>query len=334
MDLRYREIIMKHQEDHPNRNWRIQRWGQGKLPCIFIGPASIYFPSIPKSLQSSLSLYGIDYYWTTTESRPSTAAINQSTILQWIQDVDRLRQQLKLEKVIVWGPSALGYLALCYALYYPEHTLGVIMLGSPLTMQNLPAESQRFFKAQYDPHAENYSPRLKTAASQEKWDRFQRLNQQYESTHFKNGLSAYLHELVRDEDKYYLNKEKAKTMLLRWSILNITARNRFFSIIFAFDRQLHQKNPAPFRAVQAPVLSVLGIADAIVPCYLVTDNWHLWPSDFEYHIDSGSAHLSQLENPDQFSQVVSQWLQTKIEKVYWQNLQLQQESSAKLRSLL
>jgi len=56
-----------------------------------------------------------------------SAEVPPYTHEQWTADIDELRKQLKLEKIIIHGGSYGGFLALEYVLRYPQHVSHVIL---------------------------------------------------------------------------------------------------------------------------------------------------------------------------------------------------------------
>lgn len=61
------------------------------------------------------------------------------TFRQAVDDLDKLRRQLKIDKWIVCGYSYGGALAQYYAIAYPEHTSGMVLVGArPLIGSDLP----------------------------------------------------------------------------------------------------------------------------------------------------------------------------------------------------
>ncbi|KKQ32826.1 MAG: hypothetical protein US49_C0005G0045 [candidate division TM6 bacterium GW2011_GWF2_37_49] len=69
------------------------------------------------------------------------------TIKQAVEDLDQLRARLGLDKWFVLGWSYGGFLAQCYALTYPEHVLGLMLIASDDGLTNVemkPGRDQMF----------------------------------------------------------------------------------------------------------------------------------------------------------------------------------------------
>lgn len=73
------------------------------------------------------------------------------TIKQAVEDIESLRKALKIDKWAVLGWSFGGFLAQCYALTYPEHVTGLILVSSVAGLTNVnmkPSRSQMFVSKQ------------------------------------------------------------------------------------------------------------------------------------------------------------------------------------------
>lgn len=76
------------------------------------------------------------------------------TIKQAVEDIERMRKALNIECWVVLGWSYGGFLAQCYALTYPEHVKGLILVASGDGLKNVtmkPTRQQMFLsKAEQD----------------------------------------------------------------------------------------------------------------------------------------------------------------------------------------
>lgn len=57
------------------------------------------------------------------------AEIKENTTQHLVEDIEKLRRHLKLEKVLIWGGSWGSTLALAYAQKYPQNVRGIVMRG-------------------------------------------------------------------------------------------------------------------------------------------------------------------------------------------------------------
>ncbi len=272
--------------------------GHGDVDCLFIGPASIYFPTFPLSLGSILKFYGVDDYWIKGLSM-SVDDINKLTIDKMVADIECYRNALGLGKVIVCGPSALGLVAQAYGCKYPQNTEGVLTIGTPFEMRNLFQEGNQFLKDNYTNDFVSTASSLQLyadhAAACVVYDERDR-DMAWEST-----TEQYISELKRDEIKYYRCSETAAQMYRPWASFNIDTRNVFF-------REILNYNTEYLKHLPVPMLALLGLHDGVVPCYLIADNQCLAPKNFCYYIFENSAHMPQMEDAERFYSVIASWL--------------------------
>lgn len=77
------------------------------------------------------------------------------TIKQAVQDIEIIRKALKIDKWIVLGWSFGGFLAQCYALTYPEHMIGLILVAAAdgLTTVKMKPDRQKTFLSEQEKKA-------------------------------------------------------------------------------------------------------------------------------------------------------------------------------------
>jgi len=281
------------------------------IPCLFMGPGSIYIPGMPAGLKEQIQFIGVDHYWV-KGTTVSDSEIQEITVDRMLDDMEAFRQSLGLDKILVLAPSAVGLLAMAYAKKYPENTLGVITIGAPLSMnalpelnlKSLPQESDNFMSANYSKDVSSEFD-ISTKDSKARWGFFEEAKRVYDdqktSGLLNDATDDYIAELRRDEQKYYRRAALAQTMYGPWRTFNIAMRNQFFKLIFEYD-------PSGLKTLSVPVKSLLGLYDGMVAPYTVVDNLEtLAPENFSYHIFD-SAHMPHLEEPDAVTTVLVEWL--------------------------
>ncbi len=103
-----------------------------RLPCLVFGLSSHYFDKI---FVKQFRLILIDLYWTNTNF--DSTYIKQLTLLSMVKHIEQVRAQLQTKyghdyhKIVAFGHSTYGYLAMEYAKTYPDHVHGVINVGTP-----------------------------------------------------------------------------------------------------------------------------------------------------------------------------------------------------------
>lgn len=100
--------------------------GQG-TPAIVIGSSAYYPRTFSQNLRKHLNLVFMDHRgFTPTAGALDISAFELDVILD---DIEALRQKLKLERLIIIGHSGHGFMALEYAKKYPNHVSHVVLIG-------------------------------------------------------------------------------------------------------------------------------------------------------------------------------------------------------------
>lgn len=101
--------------------------GEGQ-PALVIGSA-IYYPRVfSQNLRQSLQLIFVDHRGFARLSGEATSS--DYTLDVVLDDIERVRRHLGLEKIVIIGHSGHGYMALEYAKRYPQHVSHVVVIGT------------------------------------------------------------------------------------------------------------------------------------------------------------------------------------------------------------
>lgn len=123
--------------------YRIEGTGH---PTIVIG-SSLYYPRVfSQHLRDHLRLVFMDH----RGFAPSPGRVDNSefALETLVDDVDRLRSHLDLDRIAVVGHSGHAFMALEYGKRYPEHTSHVIMIGiSPVLGDGMLEEAEKNWQA-------------------------------------------------------------------------------------------------------------------------------------------------------------------------------------------
>jgi proline iminopeptidase len=105
--------------------YRIEGRGQ---PCLVLGSVAYYSRVFSQSLRDHLQLVFVDLrHFAASDSAFSPDVVS---IDLYTADVERVRQVLGLDDVVVIGHSVHATIALEFARRYPAHVRGVVMVGS------------------------------------------------------------------------------------------------------------------------------------------------------------------------------------------------------------
>lgn len=288
----------------------VAKYGNGPIPCLFIGPGELYFPSFPPELAKQFTFYSADRYFTypVQGERVSKEEIQSLTLEKYLEHYKAVQDQLGLRKVAVMGPSAIGLVAHAYAEKYPDSASHVIMLGTPSSTKNL-AERQRFFmESNYGPARMDADSKrtvdLTTAWSRDKWKRHQEGQARFAKLQAEGKLSpdeSLIKEVVAAQEQYSIEPESEKTLRDRWNRFNTLMRQHFFGsdkMIVGFEMG---------KAVTVPTLVIGGMYDGIAPYYDLVDKiqkGEIKGPIFPVVLDE--AHSPQ--NAKEFTPVIKAWL--------------------------
>ncbi len=108
--------------------------GKGK-PCLVIG-SSLYYPrTFSKLLREHFRFYFVDMRWFAKSYLPVN--LNDFTRQTIVDDIEKVRSELKLEKVILIGHSIHGAIAFEYAKQHPDKVSHLVMIDAPNTAGNI-----------------------------------------------------------------------------------------------------------------------------------------------------------------------------------------------------
>ena len=131
--------------------------GTGKPILVLNG--SLFPPILSEKLREQCQLIFVDTRCFIPIQTPSNLA--SWSIETYVDDIETIRKELKLEKVGVLGHSAFGFLPLEYAIKYPDNISYAIVIGTPPFIYN-------------NKYAEEEKTYWETQASEERKSAFQK----------------------------------------------------------------------------------------------------------------------------------------------------------------
>lgn len=119
-------------------------------PALVIGSAQYYPRTFSRKLRDDLKLVFIDHRGFGEAIVPyDAAALDMQTM---IGDIDAMRRELRLEKLILLGHSGHGYMAIEYAKAYPQHVSHLVLVAmSPDSTYESFAAADRYLEESVDP---------------------------------------------------------------------------------------------------------------------------------------------------------------------------------------
>jgi proline iminopeptidase len=219
----------------------------------------------------------------------SSVEISKITLDTYLDDIDKVRRTLGLDKAVVFGHSIHSYIALEYARKYPKNTSHVVMSG--FTPYSLAGVADEFWES--DASAER-----------------------------KMILKQNMEKISEDELSRMPSKERVvKTYMamapklfydptydLSW-IYEVVESNQdisrhLFQVIFK-DYDIAKR---PGR-VETPVFLAIGRYDYLCPYFLWNDRKDVLPN-LSYNLFEKSGHFPMVEEQELFDKKLIEWIKS------------------------
>jgi proline iminopeptidase len=265
--------------------YRIEGDGQ---PCLVVG-SSIYYPRVfSQDLREHLQLIFVDLrHFAASDPSFTPDRISVGT---YADDIERVRQTLRLGDVVVMGHSIHGTIALEYARRYPEHVRGVVVIGAPpRRSDDEPAPSDRLWEAD---------------ASEERKEILARqlaeLTPEVRAT--LSPADLFVRSYVANGPRYWYDPAYDCSWLWDGVVPNMPVIERLFGELFkTYDLP---QGPAQ---ITLPVLIAHGRYDYSAPYTLWEEHRHTLPRH-TYALFERSSHTPPLEEPERFDQTLLAWV--------------------------
>lgn len=184
-----------------------QEFGQG-YPIIVVhgGPGLDQGYLQPKLLELAAD-YRLIFYDQRGSGKSLESNLDEEhiNVRQFVEDLEALRKALCLDKCILMGHSWGGFLVLNYAIDYPEHVSGMILLNTT------PADykGKKAFLDEFAARTKNLQNELKPFSS---YEEFKKLNKEQISLLYEKLFSVYFYDPRKVQDLCLdLNLESAQS---------------------------------------------------------------------------------------------------------------------------
>ncbi len=256
-------------------------------PALVIG-SSIYYPrTFSAALRQELQLIFLDHRGFGTP----IGEVNQSDYeLDYIlADIERFRQHLGLEQVIVVGHSGHGYMALEYAKQHPQHVSHVVLMATS------PSHSDAHRELTEGHFAETVCPERKS-----KLDRDLRELPSELAAHPDKRFITFC---LRLGARSWADPNFDATPLWEGVHVNMAGIDYLWGEVF---RDLHIRHG--LENFDIPVFLALGYLDYLVAPYFAWAPYHPHFRDLTVRIFESSSHTPQLEESENFEGELLRWL--------------------------
>lgn len=256
-------------------------------PALIIGSA-VYYPRIfSHTLRNHLQLIFTDHRGFAQSAEPTDIADFTLDIL--LDDIEKIRQELGLGRVIIIGHSGHGYMALEYAKKYPDYVSHVVLIGMG------PDQGPINHQAAEQYWQDSVCPERKKVLE----ENLQHLPQELEA-HPQNRFITFC---IRLGAKSWFNFDFDATPLWQGVQVNMHMIDYVWGTIFR-DIDITQG----LETFNKPIFLGLGKYDFLVAPFF---SWNTIKPKFKnltIRLFEQSSHTPQFEEPELFDQELLTWL--------------------------
>jgi proline iminopeptidase len=256
------------------------------IPCIlFAGGENLGLKFYSKNLKKHIKLIHADPKDITKENV-------ESLILDAIlDDIEKVRKTLGLEKIAVMGHSMFSIIPLQYALKYPDNASHAISSGG------VPSFSEKSVQA-----SNEY---WEKEASEERKE-IRRRNHEALTEEVMSKLSpseAFIRQYVADTPLRFYNPEFDMSDLWDGIEINMDFIGRYWEFIYGFD------NTDKFQLIKAHVLIIAGRYDYGCPYFLYDEIKDVIPN-YTFILFENAGHNPMIEIPEEFDKKLIDWIES------------------------
>jgi len=261
--------------------------GDGDCTALIIGSSRYYSRTFSRDLSKHLKLVFVDHRGFAKSKGKVTE--NDFKLDLILDDIEKVRQKLNLDKIIIIGHSGHGFMALEYAKKYSTHVSHVVLISmGPNTSQ----ASQKLADEYFNTHAS-----VERKAAQSK--KLETLQQELDAHPEKSFITFCLKLGPRS---WYDYNYDANAL---WKSVNVNmpAFDYLWGKVFA---EIDITND--LEHFDIPVLLVLGKHDYLVAPYYTWDNIKHKFKKLTIKVFDKSSHTPQLEESARFDKELLGWL--------------------------
>jgi proline iminopeptidase len=257
-------------------------------PLLIIGSAVYYPRTFSKQLRKEFRLVFIDVrHFARCDASFALDTISLDT---YIDDIEKVRTKIGLDRAIVVGHSHHGNLALEYAKRYPARVSHVVLIGSPPLEVSKTIQAARWY---WDGHAsESRKVALRSSLAALGSETTERMAPE----------DAYVAQYVAEGAKYWYDVTYDASFLWQEVPVNMGIMKEFRN----FFGKGYELGWDPWH-FSVPVLVVMGRHDYVVP-HILWDEVRPRLPNITIYLFEHSGHTPQMEQQEKFEQVLLEWV--------------------------
>jgi proline iminopeptidase len=256
------------------------------FPTMVIGSAIYYPRTFSARLRQSLRMAFMDLRHFSASAAGSPHEI---TIDTYVEDIKQTFASLGFERVLLIGHSHHGNMAMEYAKRHPTTVSGVVLIGSPpCDVATTITAADRYWIEQGSDH--------RKAALRDRW-----ASLDPQALAMMDPRQAYIARYVADGPRYWYDHARDASDLWDGVPINDGAMKAFRGFFAHYELCWDPEQ------LTAPVLVVMGLHDYAVP-HVLWDSVLPRLCNVRFRLLDRSGHTPQLEEPDQFDEVLLTWM--------------------------
>jgi len=258
------------------------------IPCLVTNNARAMSRALSKELRKTFQFIFMDM-------RPmipynNTYELDKVTLNTLLDDIERVRGAVGIDKICVFGHSIGGLIAYEYARRYPQHATHVIMNGTPAFYNDkLSKLIEEFWSADASEERKTILKknveRMKDGVAKE--------------PHGRTRIASY----IMNGPRYWNDPNYDCTWLFEGEYWSPELFDHLFGVI------MKDYDIAVRPALSIPVFLSLGRHDYVVP-YIMWDGIKEKLPTLSYNLFEESGHYAPLEEPDLFDGKLTEWIKS------------------------
>lgn len=257
------------------------------IPCVvFTGSENLGLRFYSKELKKHLKLIHAD------PQNISSEAIKTLTLDDIIDDIEKVRNALDVDKIAVLGHSAFGLLPLEYALKYPQNISHAIVTGF------MPFGFTEKHKKESDKFWESDASEERKRIWKENINRLE-----IDTTSNLTESDEFIRKYIADTPRISYDPNYDMSSIWDGIELNMNFLNHLWSLLNNFD------NSDSYHKIKTPVFVAVGRYDYFAPYYLWNDVKDKIP-DLSFNLFEHGGHNPMLEEQALFDKKLIKWIET------------------------
>jgi len=260
--------------------------GQG-IPCIlFAGAENLDKNLLPEEFLEHFNVIGAN------PDHLSEEVISKLTFDDILDDIERARKYLGIDKLVVFGHSMFSTLPLDFALKYPDNVRFTILTGSA------PAFNERYFQA-VDDYWESFATPERKEIYLSRMDSLMATDM----TALSVG-EQFIKQYLAGAPKYFYNPTFDCSDAWNNVEVNINFVNYYLGKLLS-----NMDNSEAYKSLQVPALIISGKYDFVCP-HILWDGIAEKIPNAKYVLFDNAGHNPMLEIPDEYTNTVLAWVES------------------------